>query len=109
VAARGDFSDALFLAKEVYVAELAGQVTAWASLIARGETCWLDDLWVKPKSIRTGIGTQLQIPPPRPTSQFGYAGLAFLKEGVRSLALSVQPGSPPSKGRSSTWPPSVIH
>lgn len=28
----------------------------------------------------------------------GYAGLAFLKEGVRSLALSAQPGSPPIEG-----------
>jgi len=82
-AAQGDFSDALFLAKEVYVAELAGQVTAWASLIPRGETCWLDDLWVKPKSIRTGIGTQL----------FRYALNRSRKLGARWMEWEAEPNA----------------
>jgi GNAT superfamily N-acetyltransferase len=56
-AAQGDCSDALILVKEVSVAEAVGQVTAWASLIPRAEACWLDDLWVGPEWIGTGIGS----------------------------------------------------
>lgn len=45
--------------REFYVAEENGRAIAFSSLIPRGETCWLEDLWVEPESIGSGVGTQL--------------------------------------------------
>lgn len=58
-AATGDFSPAGLRAKEVFVAEADDRPVAWASLIANGERCILDDLWVEPAWIGRGIGAQL--------------------------------------------------
>jgi GNAT superfamily N-acetyltransferase len=54
-----DFSHDGLRRKEVYVAEIGGRIIGWAGLIPRGEVCWLDDLWIEPASIGTGIGTLL--------------------------------------------------
>jgi GNAT superfamily N-acetyltransferase len=58
-AALGDFSPDGLREKEVYVAEAGGRAVAWAALIGRGESMWLDDLWVDPGWIGHGIGTLL--------------------------------------------------
>jgi GNAT superfamily N-acetyltransferase len=58
-AARGDFSPQGLAAKVVFVADVDGQPVAWASLIAKGDVAWLDDLWVEPDWMRRGIGSRL--------------------------------------------------
>lgn len=58
-AASGDFSAGALSSKEVYVAEVNGRVVGWAALIPKGAVCWLDDLWVEPSWIGTGIGSRL--------------------------------------------------
>jgi GNAT superfamily N-acetyltransferase len=55
----GYFSPEGLRRKEVYVAEVAGLVVGWAALIAKGEVCLLDDLWIEPEWIGKGIGTRL--------------------------------------------------
>jgi GNAT superfamily N-acetyltransferase len=54
-----DFSEDGLRGKEVYVAEVDGRIVGWAALIHQGELCWLDDLWIEPASIGTGIGSRL--------------------------------------------------
>jgi len=59
-AAQGDFSPSGLRAKEVYVAEGEGRAVAWAVLLpSRGETIWLDDLWVDPDWMGRGVGSLL--------------------------------------------------
>ena len=36
-----------------------GGVVGWSALIATGEVCWLDDLWIEPQWIGKGVGTRL--------------------------------------------------
>src|SRR3982751_5766009 len=55
----GDFTPDGLRRKAVYVAEVDGEVVAWAAAIDRDEVCWLDDLWVVPARMRQGIGTRL--------------------------------------------------
>ena len=43
----------------MHVAEMNGRVVGWTGLIPRGDVCWLDDLWIEPSSIGTGIGSRL--------------------------------------------------
>jgi GNAT superfamily N-acetyltransferase len=58
-AAAGDFS-AEALRGEVFVAEADGRAVAWAALVPRGGgVVWLDDLWVEPAWMGTGIGSRL--------------------------------------------------
>ena len=45
--------------KQVYVAEVEGRATGWASLVGEAEVCVLDDLWVDPEWMGQGIGTAL--------------------------------------------------
>lgn len=45
--------------REIFVAEALGQPIAWAAVIDRGDVCWLDDLWVEPAWIGSGVGTRL--------------------------------------------------
>src|SRR5262245_27749502 len=58
-AAGGDFSPAALSGKEVYVAEVGGRIVGWSALIPKGESCWLDDLWIEPDWIGRGIGSRL--------------------------------------------------
>ena len=55
----GDFTAEGLARKAVHVAEVNGRVVGWAGLIPRGDVCWLDDLWIEPSSIGTGIGSHL--------------------------------------------------
>src|ERR1700751_966327 len=41
------------------VAGAGGEPVGWASLVPRGETGWLEDLWVEPAWIGRGVGGQL--------------------------------------------------
>jgi GNAT superfamily N-acetyltransferase len=54
-----DLSPAALRKKEFYVAEVAGSVVGWSSLIPRGEVCWFDDLWIDPAWIGQGVGTRM--------------------------------------------------
>lgn len=45
--------------EELLLAERGGRVVGWASVIPRGETCVLDDLWVEPAAMRRGVGREL--------------------------------------------------
>lgn len=58
-AAMGDFSPEGLGKKETYVAEVDGRAAGWVALIPKGDVCWLDDLWVAPEWIGTGIGSRL--------------------------------------------------
>lgn len=58
-AAMGDFSLEGLRRKDVHVAEVAGRAVGWVAVIPRGEVCWLDDLWVEPDWIGTGVGSSL--------------------------------------------------
>jgi deazaflavin-dependent oxidoreductase (nitroreductase family) len=54
-----DFSEEGFRGKEMYVAELGGRLVGWAGVIPKGDVCWLEDLWIEPASVGTGIGSRL--------------------------------------------------
>ena len=58
-AASGDYSPAGIRSKEIYVAEVDGGVVGWASIVAKDEVCWLDDLWIDPAWMRKGVGALL--------------------------------------------------
>jgi GNAT superfamily N-acetyltransferase len=45
--------------KEFYVADVEGRVVGWLAIIAKGDVCWLDDLWIDPEWIGRRIGTRL--------------------------------------------------
>jgi GNAT superfamily N-acetyltransferase len=50
----------LFRTHEVFVAEVAGEIAAWASLVPPVERiAVLDDLWVEPAWMGNGIGSRL--------------------------------------------------
>jgi GNAT superfamily N-acetyltransferase len=42
-----------------FVAEVDGDVVAYASLVRQGDVCVLDELWVEPDSIGEGVGSYL--------------------------------------------------
>jgi GNAT superfamily N-acetyltransferase len=51
---------ALDLTREIWVAEVDGEIVAWAAVLPPVDgACELDDLWVEPGSIGSGIGTVL--------------------------------------------------
>ena len=45
--------------RSILVAEVHGEVVGWAGAMARGNTWWLDDLWVEPSWMRQRIGRRL--------------------------------------------------
>ena len=57
--ADADFTDANLARRELHVAEVDGRAVAWASIVDKGEVCWLEDLWVEPAWMRKGIGRRL--------------------------------------------------
>jgi GNAT superfamily N-acetyltransferase len=57
--ARMDFSRPAVVENEIYVAEVGGNVIAWAALVARHDVWWLDDLWVAPAAMGEGVGRRL--------------------------------------------------
>jgi GNAT superfamily N-acetyltransferase len=54
-----DFSRPAVVENEIYVAEVGGNVIAWAALVARHDVWWLDDLWVAPAAMGKGVGRRL--------------------------------------------------
>ena len=51
---------ALDLSREIWVAEVDGEIVGWAAVLPPVDgVCELDDLWVEPGSIGCGIGTLL--------------------------------------------------
>jgi GNAT superfamily N-acetyltransferase len=58
-AASYDFSPLGLRNKEVFVADVSDRVVGWASLIPAGDVCRLDDLWIEPEWIGSGIGSRL--------------------------------------------------
>jgi GNAT superfamily N-acetyltransferase len=50
----------LDLPRGIWVAEVDGEIVAWAAVLPPADgVCELDDLWVEPGSIGSGIGTAL--------------------------------------------------
>jgi GNAT superfamily N-acetyltransferase len=58
-AAQGDFSPEAMAAKVILVAEAGGRAVGFATLIAEGDLCVLDDLWLEPDWIGQGLGSKL--------------------------------------------------
>ncbi len=54
-----DLAPRALAAKEFYVGEVGGRVTAFASVRRDGDVCVLDDLWVDPDASGRGIGRRL--------------------------------------------------
>ncbi len=75
------FSPGALRGKEIYVGEVDGQVVGWTALLRRGETCWLDDLWVEPEWIGRGIGRRL----------FGHAANRAVELGARTIEWEAEP------------------
>jgi GNAT superfamily N-acetyltransferase len=46
-------------AAEIYVADDDGRAVGWLALVARGDVCEVDHLWIEPERIRQGVGTLL--------------------------------------------------
>lgn len=80
-AATGDFSAEGLREKEVYVAEAHDRVVGWASLIPKGDVCWLDDLWIEPEWMRRRIGSRL----------FGYAAARRKQLGAKRMEWEAEP------------------
>jgi N-acetylglutamate synthase-like GNAT family acetyltransferase len=54
------WADELDLSREIWIAEQDGTLVAWAALLPPDDgVCELDDLWVEPQAIGSGIGTSL--------------------------------------------------
>jgi GNAT superfamily N-acetyltransferase len=68
---------------ELYVAEVDGDVVAWAGLIPQGKTCVLDDLWVDPPWIGKGVGSEL----------FRFAAERARGLGARRLEWGAEPNA----------------
>jgi GNAT superfamily N-acetyltransferase len=56
---QGDFSPAGLQAKQFLVAEQDGRAVGFASVVAQGDLCVLDDLWIDPSAMGMGIGSEL--------------------------------------------------
>ncbi len=78
------WAETLDFAQEIWVAELRGKIVAWAGLSPPdGGVCELDDLWVEPTAIRTGIGTAL----------FRHAVEWARAAGARALRWEAEPNA----------------
>ena len=82
-AASGDFTAEGLTRRAAHVAEVNGRVVGWAALIPRGDVCWLDDLWIEPSSIGTGIGSRL----------FQHAARVAEKLGASRMEWEAEPNA----------------
>ena len=74
----------LDLSREIWVAEVGGEVVAWASLLPPTDgACELDDLWVEPRAMDAGIGSAL----------FRHAAGRADELGARSLRWEADPNA----------------
>ena len=80
---QGDFTPARLRELVVFVAEAGGDAIGWCSLIPKGETSWLEDLWIHPDWIARGVVTRLF----RHVAQYA-AGL-----GARLLEWEAEPNA----------------
>jgi len=80
---RGDFTPERLRDLVVFVAEQYGRAVGWCSLIPRGQTAWLEDLWIDPDWIGRGIGSLL----------FRRAADESLRRGARTLEWEAEPNA----------------
>ena len=78
------WAETLDFAREIWVAEVGGEIVAWVALRPPDDgVCELDDLWVEPAAIRSGIGTRL----------FRHAADQARAAGARSLRWEAEPNA----------------
>lgn len=80
---RGDFSPERLRELTVFVAEHDGRAVAWASLIPKGDTAWLEDLWVEPEWMGKGVGARL----------FRHAAEHARRDGATALEWEAEPNA----------------
>jgi GNAT superfamily N-acetyltransferase len=74
----------LDFSREIWVVEVDGEIVAWAALLPPSVgICELDDLWVEPGAIGSGIGTAL----------FGHAEARARELGARMLQWQAEPNA----------------
>lgn len=77
---------ALEFFREIWVAEVDGEIVAWSALRPNGDGSWeLDDLWVEPAVIRRGIGSTL----------FRHAADRARAAGAQTLRWEADPNAVP--------------
>lgn len=81
--AGGDFSPRRLRELTVFVAEDEARPVGWCSVIEKGETWWLEDLWIEPAWIGKEIGARL----------FRHAVAHVKSLGARRLELEAEPNS----------------
>jgi GNAT superfamily N-acetyltransferase len=78
------WAESLDLSRELWVAEIDGEIVAWSALLPPSDgICELDDLWVEPRAIRAGIGTAL----------FRHAEALARAGGARALRWEADPNA----------------
>ena len=78
------WAGALDLSREIWVAEVGGEIVAWAALLPPADgACELDDLWVEPRAMGAGIGSAL----------FRHAAARAENLGARSLRWEADPNA----------------
>jgi GNAT superfamily N-acetyltransferase len=79
-----EWAAGLDLSREIWVAERDGELVAWAAVLAPEEgVCELDDLWVAPDAIGSGIGTAL----------FRHAQARARELGAHALRWEAEPNA----------------
>ena len=74
----------LDLAREIWVVEREGRIVAWAAVLPPQDgSCELDDLWVEPASIGSGVGRIL----------FEHTAARARELGARSLHWEAEPNA----------------
>jgi GNAT superfamily N-acetyltransferase len=79
----GDFSPQGLAELVAFVAEADGQTVGWASLRLPEDPAWLDDLWVEPVWMGTGVGALL----------FRHAAAHARSLGCRRLEWEAEPNA----------------
>ena len=74
----------LDLSREIWVAERDGEIVAWLALLPPEDAvCELDDLWVAPQAMGSGVGTAL----------FRHAEARARELGARALRWEAEPNA----------------